>query len=867
VKVLFNALVSVFVCTCLTSALHAQVSDNFSDFDLTINPEWTGNLVDFTTNVEGKLQLNQTVAGQSFLVTSFAETSINNKEWQILVKQTFSGSDNNQSRIYLSFSGSDLSYSGNNGADGQGYFLRLGEGGSLDAVKLFRNDNSSSAGVLIAEGSAGQIATSFEIRIKVVRDDLGNWEIWVAEDGGLVFLPQGSGFDDTYSLATSLGMVCTYTTTNADNFFFDDIYCGEPIIDNDPPEIASASVLDATMVDVFFSEPVEPTSAELAANYLIGASGTITSAMLDDSDPTLVHLELTDELPANTEVLLNVSNISDFSGNVQGADNIAILWFVPQPPEWKSVIFNEVFADPTPSLGLPEAEYLELYNRSEVSFDLAGWQLTNSGLAKVLPSFVLDPGDFVILCAETNVAALSAYGEVISIPSFSALSNDGDNLALYFTDNTLIDVLNYDSDWHTAPDGDEGGISLELINNTLICGVSDNWGSSIASNGGTPGMTNSIANNSPDLTGPALYDFAGYMSEFSLVVYLSEPADEDDLTASNFTLNGGLIIDEIEYFEEELALIITVNPSTPLVFGEGYMLTCNSLFDCQGNESTNLQVSFTFYASPEFGDIIINEIMAAPSSSTPSPNEEYIEIINRSSTSTFDLSALRINNGYFGEQVIIAPGEYLIVTDDDNLGDFIAFPNAVGMNSFPQLTNSGTTVSMTLGGSVLIDKVSYDDTWYHDVDKDEGGWSLELINPNDPCSDASNWTASNHFSGATPGTVNSVFDDSPDVVPPSVGRVLVLDSQTIQVEVIEPIDTLALAPEAFTLFDAAGNELGWEVVALSFPGQRIQAVFSEEFWPGAVFELVITELSDCWGNEAEVAVKFGLPAEPGFGDQ
>ena len=46
----------------------------------------------------------------------------------------------------------------------------------------------------------------------------------------------------------------------------------------------------------------------------------------------------------------------------------------------KDIIFSEILADPTPKAGLPETEFVELFNRSEFAFDLSGWKITDRGL-------------------------------------------------------------------------------------------------------------------------------------------------------------------------------------------------------------------------------------------------------------------------------------------------------------------------------------------------------------------------------------------------------------------------------------------------------------------------------------------------------
>ena len=76
--------------------------------------------------------------------------------------------------------------------------------------------------------------------------------------------------------------------------------------------------------------------------------------------------------------------------------------------------------------------------------------------------------------------------------------------------------------------------------------------------------------------------------------------------------------------------------------------------------------------------------------------------------------------------------------------------NVYAVSSFPSLNNSGDDVQIVGPNGIQIDKVSYTDDWYMDENKQTGGYSLELINLNDPCSDMSNWSASNSETGGTP---------------------------------------------------------------------------------------------------------------------
>ncbi|HLZ16777.1 MAG TPA: hypothetical protein VKQ08_07045, partial [Cyclobacteriaceae bacterium] len=108
----------------ITTVCFAQVKDDFSDGDFTTNPAWSGSTPQFVINASGQLQLNNTVAGISYLSTHFTATTLDQHEWQFYVRQSFSPSGSNYGRIYLVSDQADLTQALN------GYYVQFGEAGS-----------------------------------------------------------------------------------------------------------------------------------------------------------------------------------------------------------------------------------------------------------------------------------------------------------------------------------------------------------------------------------------------------------------------------------------------------------------------------------------------------------------------------------------------------------------------------------------------------------------------------------------------------------------------------------------------------------------------------------------------------------------
>ena len=172
----------------LPISLFAQVTDDFSDGDFTQNPTWSGTTEQYIVNNNKQLQLNAESEGTAWL--SLPITEYESMEWQFWIREAFAPSGNNYTDIWLSADNADLSQAT------QGYFLRFGEGGSSDAITLFRKDADGQQQV--CRGLEGAIAASFAVSVKVTCDREGNWMIQTCYDNSGIYLIEAQGTDDTY---------------------------------------------------------------------------------------------------------------------------------------------------------------------------------------------------------------------------------------------------------------------------------------------------------------------------------------------------------------------------------------------------------------------------------------------------------------------------------------------------------------------------------------------------------------------------------------------------------------------------------------------------------------------------------------------
>src|SRR5690606_11745538 len=173
----------------------------------------------------------------------------------------------------------------------------------------------------------------------------------------------------------------------------------------------------------------------------------------------------------------------------------------PTDVAYKDVIITEILADPSPSVGLPEAEFVEIFNRSSATVNLGEWTLSDERTSARLPSISLPSEEYAIIVSSQEAAAFEGI-RVVPVTSMPSLNNAGDAVVLRSAMGKTIDSVRYASSWYRNASKRNGGWSLELIDPFNPCGEEDNWTEAEAPEGGTPGKQNSVFASKPDATGP-----------------------------------------------------------------------------------------------------------------------------------------------------------------------------------------------------------------------------------------------------------------------------------------------------------------------------------------------------------------------------
>ncbi len=263
---------------------------------------------------------------------------------------------------------------------------------------------------------------------------------------------------------------------------------------------------------------------------------------------------------------------------------------------------------------------------------------------------------------------------------------------------------------------------------------------------------------------------------------------------------------------------------------------------------------------PDSGDVVINEVMYAPS---PSSNE-FIELYNRSA------QAVNLNRLEYADEnrdfapvastdTLLAPDEYVILVRDTM--DFrdafpsVAFLAPVGWDA---LNNGGDTVILRDAPSGLtIDAVPYDPSW-----GGSDGNALERIDPDAPSNRADNFGTSQAEAGATPAAENSIFN--PDETPPNLVQVTPSPSgDSIFARFSEPVDPSTVSASAFAL-NASETPSIDDATVSDTSAVQVVCVLDRALSTGT-FTLVATDVADRQGNvqsETEASFRYFLPEVP-----
>lgn len=749
----------LYVIFMLTNgACFAQISDDFSTMNFLLDNQVRGDVEKFKVE-DGALKLNASGTESAYLALPYG-SNLDTIEWQWTVNHQFASSNNNYSRIYLWANRSNLPSSSCNA-----FYLQLGENGSSDAIELFYQQGSVVRSV--CRGANARIAEPFKLKIRVLNCRGNQWiisvfedDIWMLDAMGEMEIPKT---DSSYT-----GLLVKYTSSNIAKFSYDDFYCGPALHDTVPPCLLSVSKCSQSYaLQLSFSERLDTNHIDKSHFFLNDLQ--INSVYCTNNQKDII-IEFEQDIKQRCNYSLVISSISDLSGNVL-LDTI--VQFVDYYPLRNDVVFTEIMSDPSPVVGLPEGEYLELYNRSPFPINLSQWSIAFGNSVKLLPEILLNRDSYLLLVAQNCVDLFADYDNVISISSFS-IPNEGQQLVLMADNGSVVHELEFSSEWHSQQLKAEGGWSLEMIDTDNPCAGKSNWDSSIDSKGGTPGFKNSISRLNRDETAPELL-YVVALDSITLNIFFSETIDLDTSQFSSlFHFNHDLMVKSVDILSPKAnSLLLTL--STPLRVGTVYTLQLvGEVCDCVGLPvKTWSSAQFGLLQKISINDVIINEILTHTFGNA---DADFVELYNRSDklVNIADLQiAYETSNGKltaveaFKYGYPLFPHTFVVLCKDrENTMSQYFCPtpsNLLTCPSMPNFPNSQGTIVLMNKALEVIDRFSYDESMHYSILTDLAGVSLERIHYDWETQNENNWkSASANVGFATPGYTNSQHSDVTD---------------------------------------------------------------------------------------------------------
>lgn len=713
-----------------------------------INSDWEVSNVEPISGTESIKHALENVSGKSELIYDGSDFKLAEEEFLFSFKLKNGSWDPSSTNLFY------LWLKSKNESDPEGgYAIGVNASGSSDMVSLWKVKGGV-PGDLIAE-TQFDWDESTTAQINVMRSATGDWILNV---NNLVTGETSitKGVDSDFKVIDELSLVFEYTTTRAGKLWFDDLIV---IGQNAAPFIANAKAIADGKFQVFFNEDIQMeqlTASNLKLTSKGGQNYPIQSIEKVGSNSVVINAANVLE----PYLVVTVTSIADLEGKTTAQFSFSFENALPALTS--DIIINEIMADPNPPVGLPEAEYIEIYNRSNHYIELENWELFVRNTSFKLPAKLIGAGEYLTICDDAFGEQFKSYGNVLAMKDFPALLNSGATLRISTPENVLVDEVIYSDDWYFDPAKENGGYSLERIDRNRFCGQRGNWRASVNEKGGTPGKANSIIGDNVDLTAPQFLavDIVSY-TEIQLI--FDEPLDSAIAQQkSNYSIQG-LSIAEVKYIPGELTVKVILGSSIKL--NTEYNCTVRQMMDECGNSTGEAVQSFTMVALDK-GQVLINEVLFNPFTG----GSDFVELYNNSGY-TIDLAdlklatrddSLKLKSVYKVSNLHAQfhAGDYMAFTKDtlSILQNYnVPYPDHLRqMSSYPSYNNTEGRVVVLNDSLVVLDEFAYNENMHSQWLTSYDGVSLERLSAEAETNDPANWQSASSLVGyATPGYKNS----------------------------------------------------------------------------------------------------------------
>jgi len=437
-----------------------------------------------------------------------------------------------------------------------------------------------------------------------------------------------------------------------------------------------------------------------------------------------------------------------------------------------SITFNEVMFYTSSG---DNSEFIELYNISATdTIDLNNFKLKyytssadiiiSSGYGTLLP-----PQSYAVIFEGDYDPVIGIYNG--KVPSSALILKISDNAFgssgmanTTSRDITLMNAAGDTLDTYAYSANNSTGISDEKITANKD-NSSSNW-SNTTQTKGTPGFRNSVTPLSYDLLISSFTASPSINLEDKDINLTVTTKNSGTQSASNYTIE---IFNDTNFDSAaEISERIFTQSFTNLAAGDSTTVNTTISNPSKGaidlitkiiysidEDTTNNSKIISLIVFPIqhlFNDIVINEIMYAPSTG----KTEWVELFNRTDSSVnlngWNFSDNNKTVNITSSDIFIPANSFIILSSDSTvLSNYIVPVQLITFSNMPVLNNSGDAVVLHDSLGLLIDSLAYTSDW-----GGTNGNSLERREPDSNSILQSNWSASTSLKGATPGEINSL---------------------------------------------------------------------------------------------------------------
>lgn len=422
---------------------------------------------------------------------------------------------------------------------------------------------------------------------------------------------------------------------------------------------------------------------------------------------------------------------------------------INEQSENDEIVITELMIDPSPSQGLPLAEYIEIQNRGADQNDVQLEIYDRKNVAGVLIDSIKS-GQYLVLTDISNKDLWTDYEHVIFVEDMPSLHNTSDSIYLKLKESDILDSVFYDlKQWHE--DYREGGYALELSEGEYKCKSNLLWGNGIENHIGSPGKANLFKASESSLQIKVLSE---KFEENKYELQFNQTLDHIEVRA-----NVNDYLKSIQIEKDKLILEISDELATELLKIDLSIHTCLGM-------AYDTMIYIQFKQENRYEDILINEVLF----NAYAGSSDFIELYNNSGRAInlrgFVLQTKDQQNQVVDSTIIfkcnyfMMPHEYLVLTEDKQsvMMNYRSKDKdkIVEINKLIKMSDKDGNVYLFDETGKAIDAMQYSEamhlSWLEDID----GRSLERRMFDRSAMYPDNWSsASDDVGKASPGLQNS----------------------------------------------------------------------------------------------------------------